>query len=94
MALARQPNGPAPEADSGPAPDPPSPAPASPPAAPAEASPAAAEGEEAVPPGCAHAGQVLDVLTSGAVKVWWADGTTSDCYPQDLFRVRSGTYSG
>ncbi|XP_037093739.1 (E3-independent) E2 ubiquitin-conjugating enzyme-like [Pollicipes pollicipes] len=39
------------------------------------------------PPGCAHAGQVLDVLTSGEVKVWWADGSSSNCYPQDLFRV-------
>ncbi len=32
-------------------------------------------------------GQVLDNYTHGQVKVWWADESTSFCWPQDLYRV-------
>ena len=32
-------------------------------------------------------GQVLDNYTSGQVLVWWANNTTSACWPQDLYKV-------
>ncbi|ROT81302.1 Ubiquitin-conjugating enzyme E2 O, partial [Penaeus vannamei] len=32
-------------------------------------------------------GQVLDNFPSGEVSVWWVDGRTSVCYPQDLYKV-------
>ena len=39
-------------------------------------------------------GQVLDNYTSGQVLVWWANNTTSACWPQDLYKVsKSYTYS-
>ncbi|XP_026317784.1 (E3-independent) E2 ubiquitin-conjugating enzyme UBE2O [Hyposmocoma kahamanoa] len=33
------------------------------------------------------AGQVIDNFPSGRVKVWWVDGHTSMCWPQDLYKV-------
>lgn len=33
-------------------------------------------------------GQVLDNYPSGQVMVWWANSTTSACWPQDLYKVR------
>ncbi|GBP38405.1 hypothetical protein EVAR_28202_1 [Eumeta japonica] len=33
------------------------------------------------------AGQVIDNFPSGLVKVWWVDGHTSMCWPQDLYKV-------
>ena len=33
-------------------------------------------------------GQVLDNYPSGQVMVWWANNTTSACWPQDLYKVR------
>ncbi|XP_046607611.1 (E3-independent) E2 ubiquitin-conjugating enzyme UBE2O [Neodiprion virginianus] len=41
------------------------------------------EGEDA---GCT-AGQILDNYPEGRVKVWWADGHVSMCWPQDLYKV-------
>jgi len=32
-------------------------------------------------------GQVLDNYTSGQVLVWWANNTTSACWPQDLYKI-------
>ena len=32
-------------------------------------------------------GQVLDNYTSGQVLVWWANNSTSACWPQDLYKV-------
>lgn len=32
-------------------------------------------------------GQVIDNYPEGKVKVWWVDGHTSMCWPQDLFEV-------
>lgn len=34
------------------------------------------------------AGQVVDNYPEGRVKVWWVDGHTSMCWPQDLFEVK------
>lgn len=31
--------------------------------------------------------QVIDNFPSGRVKVWWVDGHTSMCWPQDLYKV-------
>lgn len=36
---------------------------------------------------CATAGQVVDNYPEGRVRVWWVDGTTTMCWPQDLFEV-------
>ncbi|XP_039753819.1 (E3-independent) E2 ubiquitin-conjugating enzyme isoform X5 [Pararge aegeria] len=33
------------------------------------------------------AGQVIDNFPTGRVKVWWVDGHTSMCWPQDLYKV-------
>ncbi|XP_013199731.1 (E3-independent) E2 ubiquitin-conjugating enzyme isoform X2 [Amyelois transitella] len=33
------------------------------------------------------AGQVIDNYPTGRVKVWWVDGHTSMCWPQDLYKV-------
>lgn len=33
------------------------------------------------------AGQVVDNFPEGRVKVWWVNGNTSMCWPQDLFEV-------
>ncbi|KAJ2946154.1 hypothetical protein O0L34_g5085 [Tuta absoluta] len=33
------------------------------------------------------AGQVIDNFPAGRVKVWWVDGHTSMCWPQDLYKV-------
>ncbi|CAG7714167.1 unnamed protein product [Allacma fusca] len=33
------------------------------------------------------AGQILDNYPDGQVRVWWANGSTSSCWPQDLFRL-------
>ena len=33
------------------------------------------------------AGQILDNYPDGQVRVWWANGMTSSCWPQDLFRL-------
>ena len=35
----------------------------------------------------ATGGQVLDNYTSGQVLVWWANNTTSACWPQDLYKI-------
>ena len=35
----------------------------------------------------ATGGQVLDNYTSGQVLVWWANSTTSACWPQDLYKI-------
>ncbi|KAH9631978.1 hypothetical protein HF086_000315 [Spodoptera exigua] len=35
------------------------------------------------------AGQVIDNFPSGRVKVWWVDGHTSMCWPQDLYKYDS-----
>merc|ERR550532_1667656 len=32
-------------------------------------------------------GQVLDNYPSGQVMVWWANSTTSACWPQDLYKI-------
>ncbi|KAF2354207.1 Ubiquitin-conjugating enzyme E2 [Trinorchestia longiramus] len=32
-------------------------------------------------------GQVLDNFPTGQVNVWWVDGSSSVCYPQDLYKV-------
>jgi ubiquitin-conjugating enzyme E2 O len=32
-------------------------------------------------------GQVLDNYPSGQVLVWWANNTTSACWPQDLYKI-------
>lgn len=31
--------------------------------------------------------QVIDNFPTGRVKVWWVDGHTSMCWPQDLYKV-------
>ncbi|XP_037293692.1 (E3-independent) E2 ubiquitin-conjugating enzyme isoform X3 [Manduca sexta] len=38
------------------------------------------------------AGQVIDNYPTGRVKVWWVDGHTSMCWPQDLYKVQVGEY--
>ncbi len=32
-------------------------------------------------------GQVLDNYPSGQVLVWWANNATSNCWPQDLYKI-------
>lgn len=34
---------------------------------------------------CTAAGQVLSLGTDGRLKIQWADGSTSFCYPQELY---------
>ena len=35
-------------------------------------------------------GQVLDILTTGEISVWWVDGSVSLTWPQDLYKVSRG----
>lgn len=39
------------------------------------------------------AGQVVDNYPEGRVKVWWVDGHSSLCWPQDLFEVILNDYN-
>lgn len=32
--------------------------------------------------------QVIDNFPEGKVKVWWVDGHSSMCWPQDIFKAR------
>jgi hypothetical protein len=32
-------------------------------------------------------GQIVDNYTDGKIRVWWANGEVSPCWPQDLFRL-------